>query len=102
MSLSAPARILRKPALSRQFSTSRPVLASRGPAKPEGPGIRSRPWSVQNVPKFAFDDATSLGWMRMFRIQEGEGLVRKIEEDREALRSTFFFQCASKLADVLM
>lgn len=46
---------------------------------------------MQNVPKFAFDDATSLGWMRMFRIQEGEGLVRKIEEDREALRSTFFF-----------
>ncbi|OWZ67173.1 hypothetical protein AYX14_05784 [Cryptococcus neoformans] len=87
MSLSAPTRILRKPAVSRQFSTSRPVLASRGPSKPEGLGARSRPWSVQNVPKFAFDDATSLGWMRMFRIQEGEGLVRKIEEDREALRT---------------
>lgn len=107
MSLSAPTRILRKPAVSRQFSTSRPVLASRGPSKPEGLGARSRPWSVQNVPKFAFDDATSLGWMRMFRIQEGEGLVRKIEEDREALRSTFFFLPfllfnSNKLVDVLI
>lgn len=62
---------------------------------------------MQNVPKFAFDDATSLGWMRMFRIQEGEGLVRKIEEDREALRSTFFFLPfllfnSNKLVDVLI
>lgn len=62
---------------------------------------------MQNVPKFAFDDATSLGWMRMFRIQEGEGLVRKIEEDREALRSTFFFLSfllfnSNKLVDVLI
>ncbi|WWC92392.1 uncharacterized protein L201_007349 [Kwoniella dendrophila CBS 6074] len=48
---------------------------------------KNRPWSVMNTPKFDFDDATSLGWMRMFRIQEGEGLVRKIEEDRNALRA---------------
>ncbi|WWC65263.1 mitochondrial 37S ribosomal protein mS35 [Kwoniella dejecticola CBS 10117] len=48
---------------------------------------KNRPWSVLNTPKFEFDDATSLGWMRMFRIQEGEGLVRKIAEDRNALRA---------------
>ncbi|OCF36029.1 hypothetical protein I316_02525 [Kwoniella heveanensis BCC8398] len=63
------------------FFPDAPVAPSNALAK------KSKPWSVMNTPKFDFDDATSLGWMRMFRIQEGEGLVRKIEEDREALRA---------------
>ncbi|WWC72656.1 mitochondrial 37S ribosomal protein mS35 [Kwoniella pini CBS 10737] len=88
----------------RSFSSSRPSFdeksdssvpdSSTQPFFPETPAApsnafakKNRPWSVMNTPKFEFDDATSLGWMRMFRIQEGEGLVKKIEEDRAALRA---------------
>ncbi|WVR08677.1 hypothetical protein IAU60_005735 [Kwoniella sp. DSM 27419] len=72
-------------------SAAEPTSGSFFPEAPAAPSKslakKAKPWSVMTTPKFDFDDATSLGWMRMFRIQEGEALVRKIREDREALRA---------------
>ncbi|WRT70782.1 uncharacterized protein IL334_007781 [Kwoniella shivajii] len=65
----------------QSFFPDTPVAPSKASSK------KNKPWSVMSTPKFDFDDATSLGWMRMFRIQEGEGLVRKVHEDREALKA---------------
>ncbi|WWD20786.1 hypothetical protein CI109_105263 [Kwoniella shandongensis] len=95
MALPTPTRALRalpsssSARASRTFTTSAVAFIgkSRSDAGAGGSDTRARPWSVMHTPKFGFDDATSLGWMRMFRIQEGEGLVRKIEEDRAALRA---------------
>ncbi|KAK8850604.1 hypothetical protein IAR55_004523 [Kwoniella newhampshirensis] len=91
MALPTPARALRALPSSnsarRTFTSSTIAYAGKSRSDTGGSDTRMRPWSVMHTPKFGFDDATSLGWMRMFRIQEGEGLVRKIEEDREALRA---------------
>ncbi|ODN99624.1 hypothetical protein L198_03468 [Cryptococcus wingfieldii CBS 7118] len=71
---------------ARLFSTHS-SLSARAPAPSPSSTARTRPWDLGAVPKYAFDDATSLGWMRMFRIEEGEGLVKKIEQDRQVLRA---------------
>ncbi|OCF54635.1 hypothetical protein L486_07767 [Kwoniella mangroviensis CBS 10435] len=76
-----------KPDSSAPDSSPQAIFLDTPAAPSSALAKKGRPWSVMNTPKFEFDDATSLGWMRMFRIQEGEGLVRKIEEDREALRA---------------
>ncbi|KAK6906512.1 hypothetical protein I204_00681 [Kwoniella mangroviensis CBS 8886] len=76
-----------KPDSSAPDSSPQAIFPDTPAAPSSALAKKGRPWSVMNTPKFDFDDATSLGWMRMFRVQEGEGLVRKIEEDREALRA---------------
>ncbi|EIW70084.1 hypothetical protein TREMEDRAFT_29420 [Tremella mesenterica DSM 1558] len=68
----------------RTFSTS-----SSRPA----PRIRRWQWNKldsklqDSFVEYKFDDATSLGWLRLFKIREAQELFRKMEVDREALRA---------------
>lgn len=49
-------------------------------------------YDIRNLDEFRFDDATSLGWLRLEKIREAQELFRKVEVDREVLRgrSRFF------------
>ncbi|WVO12895.1 hypothetical protein L204_100503 [Cryptococcus depauperatus] len=84
----------------RQLTTSATALASRGAANPTGLSARARPWSYKNTPKFGYDDTTSLGWLRMFRIQDAEGLVKKVVEDKEVLRAANNFKFTPPTAPI--
>ncbi|GFZ47987.1 hypothetical protein JCM24511_05734 [Saitozyma sp. JCM 24511] len=88
MSLPASSRALR-PALARLFTSS---SAATAPADP--PSTSKRPqarrqalgqYNIRYLEDFNFDDATSLGYLRLEKIRESQELVRKVALDREVL-----------------
>jgi small subunit ribosomal protein S35 len=88
MSLPASSRALR-PTLTRLFTSS---SAASAPADP--PSTSKRPqarrqalglYNIRYLEDFNFDDATSLGYLRLEKIRESQELVRKVELDREVL-----------------
>jgi hypothetical protein len=85
---SASSRALR-PALARLFTSS---SAASAPA--DTPSTSKRPqarrqalgqFNIRYLEEFNFDDATSLGYLRLEKIRESQELVRKVELDREVL-----------------
>ena len=89
-----------RPMSTRALHTSQPIQAgpsrsppadrkSNSPRKsalvPRKPSLDYE-LDIQNLPQFEFDDATTLGFLRMERIREAQDLIRRVEADRDSLR----------------
>ncbi|KAL7420819.1 37S ribosomal protein S24, mitochondrial [Cryptotrichosporon argae] len=67
--------------LSRGLASSAPAAAASGRDRNIGD------WDMQRMPEFAFDDATSLGHLRLQRLDEVRSLIQKVDADRAVLKA---------------
>ncbi|KAK4683744.1 hypothetical protein P7C73_g6484, partial [Tremellales sp. Uapishka_1] len=78
-----PSSLLRP--CARLFSSSSRTLFP--PPASTGPGGRPQdPFNIKEMEKFQFDDATSLGHLRLQQIKEVRELVGRVDGDRQVLR----------------
>lgn len=45
-----------------------------------------QPWDIDNMPKFKWDEPSSVGYIRLQQVEETRSLMSKAELDREALQ----------------
>jgi hypothetical protein len=45
-------------------------------------------YDIRKLEEFKFDDATSLGYLRLEKIREAQELVKRVEVDKAALQGT--------------
>ena len=93
--MSAPIRtktiagVLRSASHFRTISTTVPVAAAAEASTSKRPQTRRQPlaeYDIRKMEEFKFDDATSLGFMRLEKIREAQELVKRVEADKAALQ----------------
>ena len=90
--MSAPIRTRISSALgaTRAFTSTASVTAEASTSK--RPPTRRQPlaeYDIRKMEEFKFDDATSLGFMRLEKIREAQELVKRVEVDKQALQGMF-------------